>query len=162
SVQSLINAAVRKTLDNFPAHARREDGFDNIWIAPCLVQPAHGRDVFVLCLRFHRGLNFSSASPFCWKQTLERLGTILCHRYKIETMRDRSFAFVAIAACADAQTFRCASERRRGARGRAASGRTSMKVRSSPPCNGEAAHHRQGECLEHENRWRFQLKIKFS
>src|SRR4029450_2535195 len=28
---------------------------------------------------------FNSTPPFCWKQTLEQLGTILCHRYEIGT-----------------------------------------------------------------------------
>src|SRR5262245_61948290 len=54
SVQSVINAAVRKTLDHFPAHLRGEHGLDDVRIPTRLVETAHGHDVFTFALRFHR------------------------------------------------------------------------------------------------------------
>src|SRR5215813_2732145 len=53
SLQSEINVAVRKTLDNFPAHVRRENLTNDFWITMRLVKSADDGDVVICVLCVH-------------------------------------------------------------------------------------------------------------
>src|SRR5262249_28019276 len=53
SLQSEINVAVRKALDNFPAHVRRENLTNDFWITTRLVKSADDGDVVICVLCVH-------------------------------------------------------------------------------------------------------------